>query len=102
MFNAASSPPVPQPSTPRWRLADAKEYLQNGVLKLVTVSSLEEKAFVAISYEPAKSISQWKARIADYGSAHGRNSSYEKTLELGSSIFSMLTQRTLIDKVASC
>ena len=54
----------------KWRLVDANEYLYSGILKLIEVSNLEEKPFVAISYRWTKAVTDWRARIIEYSNLH--------------------------------
>ena len=85
----------------KWRLVDAGEYLGSGLLKLIQVSSLGEKPFVAISYRWTKAITDWRTRIIECGNAHPGDLSYETRLALGSLTFSTLTHDTLIDDASA-
>ncbi|TBU42172.1 hypothetical protein BD309DRAFT_1081578 [Dichomitus squalens] len=92
--------PMRDPSY-KWRLIDANIFVSSGVLKLVQVSSLQEKPFVAISYRWTKAVTDWRAQIVEYGNAHDSDLNYETKLALGSLFFSTLTLDTLIDDASA-
>ena len=80
---------------------DANEYLYNGFLKLIEVSNLEEKPFVAISYRWTKAVTDWRACIIKCSNSYQGELSYETRLALGSLVFSALTFNTLIDDASA-
>ncbi|TBU60419.1 hypothetical protein BD310DRAFT_905378 [Dichomitus squalens] len=97
LLEPSSSPSARRRGRPKWRLVDAVTYVRTGVLKVIEVSSLKDKEFVAVSYRWSKAITDWRARIVEYGNARSPDASYERKLALGSATFSALVQRGLVD-----